>query len=66
MTLGKVKTFKINLDIGGVKDDEEEEVVDPQYIEQIEQFLVTKLDWSKKEEYDLHSQIENVLKRIKE
>lgn len=39
MTLGKVNTFKINLDIGGVKDDEEEEVVDPWYIEQIEQFF---------------------------
>lgn len=65
MTLDQVKTFKFSLDIGGVEEDEKEEVIDPWYIEQIECFLVPKLDWSKREEDDLHSQTIDVFKRTK-
>ncbi len=51
--------------VSGIEEAENEEVLDPMYIEQVEVLPMPSLDWDKLEEEDLHARIVPILDRTR-
>lgn len=63
-TLNQIITLKIPMDTRGVENDDED-VLDPQYTELVECVPILEIDWSKREEDDVRLRTHNVIKIIK-
>lgn len=61
--MDQIKSFKVNLNTCGIKEDENKEVVDHLYVEKIECLTMPELNWNKREEDDLFSRMSEVLRR---
>lgn len=61
LTMLQIKYFNLPFDILRLIEENEEEVVDPTYIQKVKAYPLLEIDWSVQEEDDLHKRTSPVL-----
>jgi hypothetical protein len=66
LSLAQIKDFNLTIDTSGVIEEEDEEIVNPSYIEQLDAYPLLKIDWKIPKEDDLHTRTLPILTRIEQ